>query len=51
MQMKEELELLLHRKVDLVSKKAIEQSQNWLRRKTIRLFWVLHENCIMGYIY
>lgn len=34
-QMKEELELLLNRRVDLVSKKAIEQSHNWLRRKNI----------------
>ena len=34
-QMEEELELLLHRKVDLVSKKAIENSHNWLRRKNI----------------
>ena len=33
--MKEELSSLLHRDVDLVSKKAIEQSQNWLRRKHI----------------
>jgi uncharacterized protein len=33
--MKEELSLLLHREVDLVSKKAIEQSHNWLRRKNI----------------
>jgi uncharacterized protein len=35
MHMQEELELLFHRKVDLVSKKAIEQSQNWIRRKNI----------------
>ncbi|NCJ07807.1 DNA polymerase subunit beta [Synechococcales cyanobacterium C] len=33
--MQEELSFLLHRDVDLVSKKAIEQSQNWLRRKNI----------------
>jgi predicted nucleotidyltransferase len=33
--MQEELSSLLHRDVDLVSKKAIEQSQNWLRRKNI----------------
>jgi uncharacterized protein len=33
--MKEELSSLLHREVDLVSKKAIEQSHNWLRRKNI----------------
>lgn len=33
--MKEELSFLLHREVDLVSKKAIEQSHNWLRRKNI----------------
>jgi predicted nucleotidyltransferase len=34
--MKEDLEALLHRNVDLVSKKAIEQSRNWginVRRK------------------
>lgn len=33
--MKEELESLLHRKVDLVSKKAVEHSRNWLRRSNI----------------
>lgn len=33
--MQEELSSLLHRDVDLVSKKAIEQSHNWLRRKNI----------------
>lgn len=33
--LKEELETLLHRDVDLVSKRAIEQSPNWLRRKNI----------------
>jgi len=30
-----ELEDLLHRKVDLVSKQAVEQDRNWLRRKEI----------------
>jgi predicted nucleotidyltransferase len=35
MHMQEELESLFHRKVDLVSKKAIEQSHNWLRRRNI----------------
>ena len=35
MHMKEELESLFHRKVDLISKKAIEKSQNWIRRKNI----------------
>ncbi len=35
MQMKAEIESLLDRKVDLVSKKAIEQSKNWLRRQNI----------------
>ena len=35
MRLKEELEMLLHRDVDLVSKRAIEQSHNWLRRKNI----------------
>jgi predicted nucleotidyltransferase len=34
-QMQEELETLLHRRVDLVSKKAIAQSRNWLRRRHI----------------
>lgn len=33
--MKEELEILLHRNVDLVSKQAIGQSRNWIRRKNI----------------
>jgi predicted nucleotidyltransferase/ABC-type lipoprotein export system ATPase subunit len=33
--MQEELSSLLHRDVDLVSKKAIEQSHNWLRRRNI----------------
>jgi len=35
MQLKEELEALFHRKVDLVSKRAVEQSHNWLRRQNI----------------
>lgn len=35
MAMQEELQLLLHRNVDLVSKKAIEQSRNWIRRDNI----------------
>ena len=35
MRMKEDLETLLHRKVDLVSKKAIQKSSNWLRRENI----------------
>jgi predicted nucleotidyltransferase len=34
-QMREELEALLHRRVDLVSKQAIAQSRNWLRRRNI----------------
>ncbi len=33
--MKEELESLVNRKVDLVSKKAIENSRNWIRRRNI----------------
>lgn len=33
--MTEELKLLFNREVDLVSKKAIENSQNWIRRKNI----------------
>lgn len=35
MMMKEEMEDLVNRKVDLVSKKAIEQSRNWIRRQGI----------------
>jgi uncharacterized protein len=35
MHMQEEIQSLLHRDVDLVSKKAIERSQNWMRRKNI----------------
>lgn len=34
-QMQEELETLLHREVDLVSKQAIIHSRNWLRRRNI----------------
>ena len=33
--MKEELEELVGRKIDLISKKAIAQSRNWIRRKNI----------------
>ena len=33
--MKAELESLVNRKVDLVSKKAIENSPNWIRRQNI----------------
>ncbi len=33
--MEEELSALLGRQVDLVSKKAIERSENWLRRRAI----------------
>ena len=35
MQMKEELEALLGRKVDLVNRRAIERSPNWIRRDAI----------------
>lgn len=35
MHMKEELEALCDRPVDLISKRAIECSQNWIRRKNI----------------
>ena len=35
MRMREELRDLLQRNVDLVSKRAIEQSGNWMRRKEI----------------
>ena len=34
-QMENELRQLLGREVDLVSKRAIEQSQNWIRREEI----------------
>ena len=35
MDMEEELEIIFGREVDLVSRRAIEQSRNWLRRETI----------------
>lgn len=35
MHMREELENMLDRKVDFVSKKAIQRSRNWLRRQEI----------------
>lgn len=42
--MKQELEGMFGRKVDLLTKKAIEQSENWIRRKeileTARLIYV-----------
>lgn len=42
--MKQELEEMFGRKVDLLTKKAIEQSENWIRRKeileTARLIYV-----------
>jgi predicted nucleotidyltransferase len=34
-QMKEELSTLLGRKVDLVSRRAVERSENWLHRRAI----------------
>ena len=33
--MEEELEEMLGRKVDLVSRRGVERSQNWIRRKAI----------------
>lgn len=33
--MEDELSALLGRKVDVVSRRAIEQSENWIRRKAI----------------
>ena len=33
--MEEELSVILGRKVDLVSRRAIERSDNWIRRKSI----------------
>ena len=35
MHLREELEDMLHRKIDFVSKAAIQNSRNWLRRKEI----------------
>lgn len=35
MQMREQLQIIFDRKVDLIVKGAIERSQNWLRRKNI----------------
>ena len=34
-QMQYELQTSLHRSVDLISKRAVERSQNWLRRQEI----------------
>ena len=34
-QMQEELEAVLSRRVDLISKRAIDRSSNWIRRKEI----------------
>ena len=34
-QMEQELQMLLQRDVDLVSRRALERSQNWLRRQEI----------------
>lgn len=34
-EMKDELEAIFGRKVDLVSKRGVEQSSNWIRRKAI----------------
>ena len=34
-QMQQELEVLLGRPVDLISKRAIERSSNWIRRQAI----------------
>lgn len=33
--MQQELQAILHRSVDLISKRALEHSQNWLRRQEI----------------
>ncbi len=47
MQMEQELKDLLQRNVDLVSRRAIEQSQNWIRRNeiltTARVLFSEHE--------
>ncbi|MBE9193235.1 nucleotidyltransferase domain-containing protein [Gloeocapsopsis crepidinum LEGE 06123] len=34
-EMKQELEAMFRRKVDFLTKKSIEQSENWIRRKEI----------------
>lgn len=34
-QMEEELKVILGRRVDLISRRAIERSPNWIRRKAI----------------
>jgi predicted nucleotidyltransferase len=34
-QMQQELQILFHRKVDLISKRALERSRNWLLRQEI----------------
>jgi len=34
-QMQNELQIIVHRKVDLISKRAVERSQNWIRRQAI----------------
>ncbi|MEW6775786.1 MAG: nucleotidyltransferase domain-containing protein [Bdellovibrionota bacterium] len=34
-EMQEELENIVHRKVDLLSKRGVERSPNWIRRKEI----------------
>jgi uncharacterized protein len=35
LQMRDELQVIFNRKVDLIVKAAIERSENWLRRKNI----------------
>ena len=35
MQMQQELATLLHRPIDLISKRALERSANWVRREAI----------------
>ncbi len=35
LQMRDELQVIFQRKVDLIVKAAIERSENWLRRKNI----------------
>ncbi len=34
-EMQQELTAIVHRKVDLINKKSIERSQNWLRKREI----------------
>jgi uncharacterized protein len=49
-----ELEEMLHRKVDLISRRAIEHSSNWIRRQeilsTARVIYALSASPIRGIV-